>query len=119
MYRKYKQLKAQTHETTLHIPPPPRASSLHMVCEFAEIDLASSMNIETIIVNEEGEEPFITRDLTLFTDDGDESRSTFKQDRDGIEQFDLFGALLLDLLVEERPRFKTNVEARTSDLLED
>ena len=83
---------------------------------YAEIDLASDMNIQTIIVNEEGEEPFISRDLTLFTD---ESRSTFKQDRDGIEQFDLFGALLLDLLVEERPRFNTTIEARTSNLFEE
>jgi hypothetical protein len=55
----------------------------------------------------------------LFTDT-DSNRSTFKEDRDGIEEVDIFGALLLDLLVEERPRCKsTTIEARTPNLIEE
>jgi hypothetical protein len=50
---------------------------------FGEIDLATGMDIQTIIVNEEGEEPFISRDLSIFTDT-DSNRSTFKEDRQSI-----------------------------------
>jgi hypothetical protein len=61
------------------------------------------------LINEDGEEPFIGGNLDLFTDS---ERSTFIEDRNGIEEVDLFGALLLDMLVEERPKSKSTVEAR-------
>ena len=82
-----------------------------MTGEVGEIDLASDMNIQTIeMVNEDGEEPFIGGEIDLFTDS--DGRSTFMEARNGIEDVDPFGALLLDMLVEERPRPKSTVEAR-------
>jgi hypothetical protein len=60
-------------------------SSLHMCGEFAEIDLATGMNMKTIIVNESGEEPRVRDTLTLFTDT-DSNDSTCKYDQDGINQ---------------------------------
>jgi hypothetical protein len=85
-----------------------------MVGEVGEIDLSSDMHVQTFhSVNEDGEEPFIGGDLDLFTEDDDDSeRSTFMEARNNIEKVDPFGALILDLLVEERPRSKSSVEAR-------
>jgi hypothetical protein len=91
-----------------------RPDSRHMSGEFGEIDLASDMNMQTIPINEDGEEPFIGGELDLFTeDDVDSERSTFIEDRDGIEKVDPFGALLLDIIVEKRPRPKTTVQDRS------
>jgi hypothetical protein len=45
-----------------------RPSSLHMCGEFGEIDLATGMHLQTIIVDESGEEPEVRKTLSLFTE---------------------------------------------------
>jgi hypothetical protein len=62
-------------------------SSVHMLGEFKEIDLASDMDviIQTIIVTESGEESKVRDKLDLFTETNSNSSSS-RYDREGFEQ---------------------------------